>query len=260
MRLGMRLRELWGHRLGLAVSLAIALLAAFWSIEKVSLFPPGVESRKLETASASTRVLVDMPKSLALDLSVQAIDIESLTNRSLLVGNLIGSAPVREAISQRVGVPPDRLEISAPITREWPRAMQQAGTKRSTSDLLKSPDQYRINVRANPTVPVLEISTQAPSVAAAERLADGAVLGTQDYLRELAVEQRIPAGKQVVLEQLGSAKGGVINEGVSVKVAVLSFLLALSASCAGVLALARIRRGWRGGARLEEPLADSSSS
>ena len=251
MRFGMRLRELWGHRLGLAVSLAIALLAAFWSIQKVSLFPPGVESRNLETASASTRVLVDMPKSLALDLSVQAIDIESLTNRALLVGNLIGSAPVRQAISERVGVPPDRLEISAPITREWPRAMQQAGTKRSTSDILRSPDQYRINVRANPTVPVLEISAQAPTAAAAERLADGAVLGAEDYLRELAADQNISKSKQVVLEQLGSAKGGVINEGVSVKVAVLSFLLALAASCTGVLLLARIRQGWAERAQAE---------
>jgi hypothetical protein len=251
MRFGMRLRELWGHRLGLVVSLAIGLFAAFWSIEKVSLFPPGVESRNLETASASTRVLVDMPKSLALDLSVQVIDIESLTNRALLVGNLMGSAPVRQAISERVGVPAERLEISAPITREWPRAMQQAGTKRSTGDILKSPDQYRINVRANPTVPVLEISAQAPTAAAAERLADGAVLGTQDYLRELAVDQDIADGKQVVLEQLGSAKGGVINEGVSVKVAVLSFLLAFGASSIGVLALARIRRGWDDRARGE---------
>jgi len=259
MRFGMRLRELWGHRLGLMVSLAIALFAAFWSIEKVSLFPPGVESRNLETASASTRVLVDMPKSLALDLSVQVIDIESLTNRALLVGNLIGSAPVRHAISERVGVPPDRLEISAPITREWPRAMQQAGTKRSTGDILKSPDQYRINVRANPTVPVLEITAQAPTAAAAERLADGAVLGTQDYLNELAVEQNISDSKQVMLEQLGSAKGGVINEGVSVKVAVLSFLLAFSASCLGVLALARIRRGWSTGAPPENPVAGSAA-
>jgi hypothetical protein len=240
----MRLRELWDHRLGLVASLAIAVFAAFWSVAKVSVLPPGVESRNLETASASTRVLVDMPKSLALDLSVQVIDIESLTNRALLVGNLIGSAPVRETISRRVGVPADRLEVSAPLTREWPRAMQQAGTKRSTSDILKSPDQYRINVRANPTVPVLEITTQAPTAEAAERLADGAVLGTRDYLRGLAARQAIAGTKQVKIQQLGRAKGGIINEGVSVKVAVLSFLLALAASCAGVLLLARIRRGW----------------
>jgi hypothetical protein len=253
----MRLRELWSHPVGVMVSLAIALFAAFWSIEKVSLFPPGVHSRNLETASASTRVLVDMPKSLALDLSVQVIDIESLTNRALLVGNLIGSAPVRETISRRVGVPAERLEVSAPLTREWPRAMQQAGTKRSTSDILKSPDQYRINVRANPTVPVLEISTQAPTAQAAERLADGAVLGTEDYLRDLAARQGLSVDKQVKLEQLGRARGGVINEGVSVKVALLSFMLALSASCAGVLLLARIRRGW--GIRGQAEMAGGSA-
>ena len=253
----MRLRELWGHRLGLVLSLGIALLAAFWSVEKVSLFPPGVQARNLETAAASTRVLVDVPKSLALDLSIQAIDIESLTNRALLVGNLIGSAPVRETISRRVGVPADRLEISAPLTREWPRAMQQAGTKRSTSDILKSPDQYRINVRANPTVPVLEISAQAPTADAAERLANGAVLGTQEYLRDLAARQGLAKDKQVALEQLGRAKGGVINEGVSVKVAALSFMLALAASCAGVLLLARIRRGWELRAQAEAGPATS---
>ena len=244
MKFGMRLRELWEHRLGLTLSIAIALFAGFWSIAKISLLPPGVHSRHLETASATTRVLVDMPNSLVLDLSDQVTDIESLTNRGLLVGNLIGSAPVRETISRRVGVPADRLEVAAPLTREWPRAMQQAGTKRSTSDILKSPDQYRINVRANPTVPILEISTVAPTAEAATRLANGAVLGTQDYLREVAARESIPASRQVKLDQLGSAKGGVINQGVSVKVALMSFLVALSVSFFAVLASARIRRGW----------------
>jgi hypothetical protein len=69
-------------------------------------------------------------------------------------------------------------------------------------------------------------------------------LGTQDYLREVAARESIAASRQVRLDQLGPAKGGVINQGVSVKVALLSFLLALSVSCFAVLALARIRRGW----------------
>jgi hypothetical protein len=254
----MRLRELSEHRLGLAVSIAIALLAGFWSIARISLFPPGIESRNLETASASTRVLVDMPQSMVLDLSVQTIDVESLTNRALLVGNLIGSAPMRETISERVGVPADRLEIAAPLTREWPRAIQQAGVKRSTSDILKSPDQYRINVRANPTVPVLEISTQAPTVEAAVRLADGAVLGAKDYLRDLAARQGLDDDEQVRIEQLGSATGGVINEGVSVKVAILSFLLALTVSCGAVLVSARIRAGWKAGAQVDGVAVNSA--
>lgn len=244
MKLGMRLRELWGHRLGLMLSLAIALFAGFWSVTRVSVLPPRVESRHLEIASASTRVLVDMPRSMVLDLSEQVTDIESLTNRALLVGNLIGSAPVRESIARRVGIPAARIQVAAPLTREWPRAMQQAGTKRSTSDILRSPDEYRINVRANPTVPVLEISTVAPTAQAAARLANGAVLGTEDYLRGVAARESVTPVRQTKLEQLGRAQGGVINQGVSIKVALLSFLLTFTVSCIGVLAMARIRRGW----------------
>jgi hypothetical protein len=240
----MRLRELSRHRLGVLVSLAIALFAAFWSVQRITLFPLGIESRSLETASATTRVMVDSPRSMVLDLSVQVADIEALSNRALLVGNLLGSLPVKQAISRRVGVPVDRLEISAPITREWPRAITQAGTERSTSDIVRSPDQYRINVRSNPTVPIIEISAQAPTAAAAEKLADGAVLGAEDYLRGLAARQGLEAGDQIRLEQLGRAEGGVINDGVGYKVALLSFLLAFGACCAGVMLLARVRGGW----------------
>jgi hypothetical protein len=256
----MRLRELWGHRIGLLVSVAIALFAAFWSVQKISLSPLGFEPRRLEVASASTSVLVDTPKSLLVDLSVQVIDIESITNRALLVGNLIGSAPVREEIARRVGVPPDRLQISAPLTREWPRAIVQAGTKRSTSDILKSPDQYRLNIRANPTVPVLELSAQAPTAADAEKLADGAVAGAEAYLRGLASSQNIPNAEQIRLEQVGRTKGGVINGGVNVRVAALSFLLAFAASCFAVLVFARIRRGWAVQAQAEAALAPPPSS
>jgi hypothetical protein len=253
MKFGMRLRELWDHRLGLTVSIAIALFVGIWSVARVSLLPPGLESRHLETASATTRVLVDAPKSLVLDLSAQSIDIESITSRALMVGNLISSAPVREAIAKRVGVSADRLEVTAPLTREWPRPIQQAGNKRATSDILKSPDAYRINVRANPTVPVLEISATAPTAEAAQRLANGAVLGTEDYLNGVAARESIAETGRVKLEQLGQAKGEVINQGVSVKVAVLSFLVAFALSGFTVLLIARIRRGWAAQAQSGTP-------
>jgi hypothetical protein len=239
----MRLRELWDHRVGLLISLAVALFAGFWSVNKVTLSPLGVQSRNVETASASTRVLVDTPKSVVLDLA-QDFDMESITNRALLVGNLINSAPVRASIAERVGIPAERIEFSAPLTRDWPRAIKQAGTERSTSDILKSPDQYRLNARVNPTVPVIELSAQAPTAAAAENLANGAVSGTEDYLSEIGTRQGIPSEDQIRLEQLGQAKGGVINGGVSIRVALLSFLIALAASCGAVLATARIRHGW----------------
>ena len=251
----MRLRELWNNRLGLLISVAVALFVAIWSVYKISLFPPGAEPRRLETASASTRVLVDSPKSIVLDLAAQALDIEAFTNRALLVGNMIGSAPVRETIARRVGIPADRIEYSAPLTREWPRAIAQAGTERSTSDILKSPDQYRLSVRVNPTVPIVELSAQAPTAEAAAGLADGAVLGAQDYLRKLGSRESVPLSEQVRLEQLGRAEARVINGDVSIKVATLSFLFSFAASCFAVLLIARIRRGWDAHGAGVEPVA-----
>src|ERR1700742_346256 len=99
MQLGRHLRELWGHRTGLIVSLVLALLAAVWSVGKVSLFPPGVKPRVVTIAAANTRALVDAPKSAVLDMNVSTVNLQSMTNRGVLVGNVMASEPVRQYIA-----------------------------------------------------------------------------------------------------------------------------------------------------------------
>ncbi len=231
-------------RRGLAAGLLIALFVAAWTSHDIGLLPPSLKSRNLEMGTASTRVLVDSPRSLVIDLTVETGDIEALTNRALLVGNVMVSAPVREYIARRAGVPLSKLKVASPITQQWPRPLAQSGEKKSTRDILNSPGEYRLNVKANPTVPVIDIFAQGPTAEAAEALANGAVAGLRDYLRVVAAEQGIEADHQVSLEQLGRANGGVINEGAGVTVAVLSFLLVFAAWCAALLYFARVRRGW----------------
>jgi hypothetical protein len=48
----------------------------------------------------------------------------------------------------------------------------------------------------------------------------------------------------VRLEQLGRARGGVINHGVGLQIALLSFMVVFTISCCAVLFLSRVRRGW----------------
>jgi hypothetical protein len=244
MRFGRHLRELWEHRLGLVASVLIASLAALWSVGKVTVFPPSVKPRVLQMAAASTRALVDSPKSAVLDLKVPTTNLQGMTNRGVLVGNMIASAPVRAYIARRAHVPTELLQVAGPVTPDFPRPLATSG-KRSTKDILKSPNQYRLSVQANPTVPILDIYAQAPTADAARALANGAVQGMEDYLRDLANAQHIAVDQRVHLEQLGHADGGVINPDVSVKLAVLSFLLVFAASSAMVLALTRVRRGWQ---------------
>jgi hypothetical protein len=244
MRFGRHLRELWEHRLGLVASVLIASLAALWSVGKVTVFPPSVKPRVLQMAAASTRALVDSPKSAVLDLKVPTTNLQGMTNRGVLVGNMIASAPVRAYIARRAHVPTELLQVAGPVTPDFPRPLATSG-KRSTKDILKSPNQYRLSIQANPTVPILDIYAQAPTADAARALANGAVRGMQDYLVDLADAQHIAVDQRVHLEQLGQADGSVINPDVSIKLAILSFLLVFTASSVMVLAATRVRRGWQ---------------
>jgi hypothetical protein len=243
MSLGRHLRELWQFRLGLIGAAALALFAAVWSVGQVSLLPPHIKSRNLEMAAASTRVLVDTPKSAILDLSVNTYDFQAYTNRSLLVANIMASPPVRGYIARRAHVPANALQVAGPVTPDFPRPLASDGQKHS-SDILKSPDAYRLSIQSNPTVPVADVYAEAPTAAAAQQLANGAVDGMKDYLRDLAVSQEIPNKNQVHLVQLGRAKGGLVDPGISAKVALLTFLLVFVVASAAALFLNRVRQGW----------------
>jgi hypothetical protein len=244
MQLGRHLRELWRLRLGVAISFALALFIAVSSIDHVSLLPPKVSSRQLEIAAASTRVLIDSPRSEIIDLRTDTYAFTSLTTRAALLGNVMASAPVREYIARRAKIDPARIQASAPITADVPRNLNEPGSERRASDILRSTDQYRLDIQSNPTVPILNISAQAPNKDAAERLANGAVDGLRDYLAALAVRQGTDPKKQVRLEQLGRARGGVINHGIGLQIALLSFIFVFTLSCCALLFLSRVRRGW----------------
>jgi hypothetical protein len=243
MQLGKHLRELWQLRTGVAISLALATLAALWSVGRIGVLPPSFTPRQLEISTASTRALVDTPTSTVLDLNVNTYGFTAITNRALLVGNIMASEPVRAYIARRANLPAEILRVTSPVTVDWPRPLASSG-KRRTSDILKSPDEYRLSIQANPTVPIVDVYASAPTPQAAQQLANGAIDGMKDYLRDLARLQQIKPSKRVHLEQLGRAKGGVIDPGISVKFAALSFFLVLAASSALSLFVVRIRRGW----------------
>ncbi len=245
MQLGIHLRELWRLRFGVVLILLLSTFAAVWVCYRIELSPPGLKPRSLELGTASTRVLVDTPKSTVLDLRQGTYDFESLSNRALLLGNVMAGLPVREYIARRADIPAEALRVSAPLTPEFPRAIAEAGNEKHTSDILRSTNQYRLSIRSNPTVPVLDVYTQAPTAKAAEQLANAAVDGLQDYLNSVASTQSIDDDQKVQLKQLGRARGAVINDGIGIQVALLSFLVVFAASSAAVLFFARVRRGWK---------------
>ena len=146
-----------------------------------------------------------------IDLRQDTYDISALTNRAVVLGNVIASTNVEAKIAQRR--PPAALRIQAPLTPQQASPPVNSQTQRHVSDIAKSMDQYRIEIDANPTVPVLDIYAQTPTADSAAALANAAVDELRSYLANLAVTQRTPAKDQIRLRQLGRATGTVINHG-----------------------------------------------
>jgi hypothetical protein len=244
MQLGVHLRELWELKRGIAISLLLASFAALSSIYKIGLIPPRLESRGLELGVASTQLLVDTPRSKVVNIDSGASEFASLTTQAGLLGNVMASPPVRAYIAREIGADPTRILATAPITANFPRALAEPGSGQSASDILASPDHYRLQIQADPSVPVLRIYAQAPSAEKAVRLADASVQGLRKYLADIAARQRIPPAEQVRVEQFGQARGGIINQGIALQIAVLAFGVIFGIACCAVLFLARVRRGW----------------
>lgn len=245
MGIGIRIRRLWQLKLGVGISLAVALLAAVWSIEKISLTPPGLAPRSLEMATAATHVLVDTPDSIMTDLRQDTYSITGLTNRAVVLGNVIASTSVEARIAQQARVPAGLLRIQAPLTPQQASLPVDSQNARHVTDIAKLNHQYRIQIDANPTVPMLDIYAQTPTPESAAALANAAVDELKAYLAGLATAQDTPAKDKIRLVQLGRATGVVINPGVQLQVALLVFVLTFLVACSTVIFVARVRAGWR---------------
>jgi hypothetical protein len=234
------------RRLGAAlICVAFASLVALWSNYQIHLLPPGLSPRALEMASASTSMLVDTPVASLVDQRQDTYAFGALQDRAVLLGTVMANGPLKAAIARQAGIPVDSLRVEAPMTRDQPRMTVEPGREKKAGDILKSNDQYRLDVEVNPTVPVLDVYVLAPTAAAAQKLANATFAASRQYLDRLETSEATPDRVRLKLTQMGGARGDVINQGAAFQIAAVAFMLALALSGAVFFAVARIRRGWR---------------
>ena len=245
MELGKHLRELFRFRAPAVVCILLGILAAVWASYQIQLFPPGISPRSIEIASASTEVLVDTPFSSAVDLRQGRGNFEAMTSRATLLGNVIASPPVLEHIARRAHVPVEAIRAQPPLTPDFPRPIAQPGKEPGAKDILRVPEEYRINVQVDPSVPVLRVISQAPTAAQAVTLANASIEGLEDFLDGVAAREDTPPQDRVRLVRLGHSRGVVINGGVRLQASILAFLIVFGLSAAATIFLGRVLRGWR---------------
>jgi hypothetical protein len=240
MSLGAALFGLTRHRAVIVVSLAAAAIAAGSVIYTPSLLPPGLHRHGVQIAAASTELLVASPE----HPPANAYAYEAGVNRALLVGNIVISPAVVDGVAAKLGLSPDAIRGAPPVTANVPAALIQPGGGGGPLDILAWPDHYKVEVQADPTVPILHLYTQAPTAARAVELANALAQGVTGYLQQSQQRDGIPVDQRVDLEQLGTAQGGDVKTGAELQMVLLVFgsvfvlLLWLAA------AAARVRRSW----------------
>lgn len=230
---------------GLAFCLTCALIAGVITTWTVSVAPLHFKKRYLTMASGSTSMLVDSPTTSILDPTQNTYSYESLQARAVLLGNIVANDPVRSEIARRAGVAPGVLRIVPPATVNQPHPMLPRGQDPKTTDILRTTDQYRIEVDVAPSVPVVDVYALAPDVATAKRLADATVAAAQAYVARTEAANKAPARADLHIRELGAAHGAVVNDNVHRQIAATAFLLTFGVVGALLLAIARVRRGWR---------------
>src|SRR4051812_41275128 len=98
MGIGIRMRELWRLKISVIVCVLLAVFAAVWSVQKISLSPFSLTPRSFEMATATTHLVVDTPTSVLLDLRQDTYSLSGLRNRAVLLGNVLASTQVQQRI------------------------------------------------------------------------------------------------------------------------------------------------------------------
>jgi hypothetical protein len=208
----------------------------------------------LGVAGAQTHVLVDTPSPSLAYRDDPVNDPSALQMRAELYARMFAARAVLEKVARRAGIPADRLSGAA-RTPGVPYTFTQPDSEERASQILDARAPYRLEAQASAGEPVLAVYAQAPTPAAAARLADAAVLGLQDYLRALARRQHVAVARLPVLRTLGPPRAAVISSHGALIVGAFTFVTAFGVTAAllfGLVALARRRRPRELPARGEE--------
>lgn len=233
MRLGMHLREVWQHKIGLATVIVVALLVGA-RVYGFGLLPPsGLKSTEGE---ATARVLVDTPESTTVDLRQSTYNLEELNNRAKLVGNAIGTGEVRELIGKKIGVSPTEISLQTPLTTEY---AERDGV------LAEPTTPYRLDVQADPTVPVIDVVGAAPTEDEATELVAATTSSLVAYVAGLPKSGHDHKEVRLVPRPLGKVESHPLIQPGKGLSAFLAFMVILLIGSATVVFVSRQRRAYR---------------
>jgi hypothetical protein len=238
------IRQLWQRKGLVAIVLVLAAFAAILTAYQVSVSPPGLHKRTLQVSVASSQILVDSPKSTLVSGGTSET-FDALATRAKIYGQYLSSLEARRQIAKNVGIPPAAIATAGPYSPETGQTAyeaQPAGER--ANELLKEGAVNRLVFTAQEGVPILSVSSQAPTTERAIALANASFQVLQDYVASLEAEDR-PVSDGVTLRELGTPQGGTLGSSNGKILMALAFLATFGLGCAAILLVPGFARRWR---------------
>jgi hypothetical protein len=236
----------------LVLGVALAIVAALSSVYRVSLSPPGLNSKKLNLGAASTAFFLDTQQS---GLTNSTTDPSILIFRAQVYARLIGSDPIRTLIAKMMGpgVQADDIEVTAKANQPQTASAVEPAAAQRAAGLISTT--LSITTEAELGLPIVDIAAIAPTAAQAARLADATVNALKQFLS--TVPPNSGSATRIVVTQIGRAVGGQVTSNSRTATAMIVFLGTFLLWCVLILFGSRVRAEWR---RLEaEEPAESAS-
>jgi uncharacterized protein YneF (UPF0154 family) len=227
------LRELWKHKVLVILAVIIALAAAVLAVYQVSVSPPSVSKNGTVEARGSSEILIDSARS---PIAGSKRDISGLISRAGVFARLMGGGDVVAQIAEDAGVSPKEVDVAgpSPLPGEAPGISEAAETL-----------PYGLSFTEVPELPIVSVTTRAPTVREAAALAAAAPEALRGVITSVQKQQETPATERVEVRVLGPAQAKLEDEAPGAKMAAAIFFVVLALELGLILGIPRLVAAWR---------------
>jgi hypothetical protein len=233
-----------------------------------------VASQSYDIGMATAQVLVDTPQSQVVGEASSVspgggLALQTLGVQATMLAGLMVEGTIKTDIAQRAGLNPSQLIGISPAVTVPSASGSASASSPSPPSVPSGPNVFALTTQiltdsaGQNTLPIIEITAQAPDQSKAVRLAGAAVAGLQAFVSSNAVDERIPNADRLRITSLGVSAATTQSQGPSPFIGLLVALGVLLLGCASILWVRALIRGWGGASEVErlgfgEPLEDDT--
>ena len=167
--------------------------------------------------AATVQILVDSPNSALANLVQNTVP---LTARAAVFAQVMASQAVLEDIGKAAAIPVSQMTAEGPYSGSGEKLDVVTPSEARSTQLLAQEAKYKLTFLSQENEPLITASVQAPTAAAAARLAGGVYPGVVQYVATLQKSMNTPSSQRVTIRELGPPQAGTVSSGAGLTVVV----------------------------------------